>query len=480
MSAHQSSSDPVIVNAKNLRLRGKIAVPGDKSITHRAIMFGGIASGTTKLESSILGRDNFASLRIMRQLGAKVSGFVTPSLRQIADEEGFSSLGTGSGSFSQLEIVGCGPGNLQAPDGDLDCGNSGTTARLMTGILAPQNFLATLVGDHSLSSRPFKRVVEPLARMGAGFSGERLPLTVTGAGAGGCELKAIRYESPKASAQVKSAILLAGLRAEGETVVVEPHLSRDHTERMFTAMGVKVRTRTTAEGVEITLPPRSVRGELRGIEIEIPGDFSAAAFFLVAGSIVPDSEIVLTNVGINPARVGLLNILRRMGASIELTNLRTVGGEEVSDIVVKSSNLRGIPIGAEDVVLAIDEIPVLAVACALAEGESVISGAEELRVKESDRLTMTAKILSGFGAAVEELKDGLRIPGDPTLAGRFASNPQNAAGMISGWTGSGDHRIAMAGAVMQFALSGRFDLYDQSAVETSFPGFVQCFQDLTK
>lgn len=485
MSAHTPSQQPVVVQVSRVGLRGKISVPGDKSITHRAIMFGGIASGKTIVRTSILGRDNFATLRIMRQLGVKISGSVTPALRQIANEEGFSDLQTAEGNLSRLEIIGCGPAGLTPTDEDLDCGNSGTTARLMTGILASQNFKATLKGDSSLSSRPFKRVVLPLCRMGAGFSGEKLPLTVIGALTGGDDLHGIRYESPKASAQVKSAILLAGLRAPEETIVIEPHLSRDHTERMFAAMGVKVETRTTAEGVEVKLPAKATRGSLSGIEIEVPGDFSAAAFFLVLGSIVPSSEIVLTGVGVNPTRTGLLSILRRMGASIDLSNNRIVGGEEVADITVKTSKLQGIKVDPLDVVLAIDEIPILAVACAFASGETLITGAEELRVKESDRLTMTARILKAFGVEVEELPDGLKITGRPDLASsgqaEAVSRMVGAATAASGgWTGSGDHRIAMAGAVLQFAVSSRFDLFDLAAVETSFPGFVQCFQELSK
>lgn len=478
MTAHAPSDKPVTVAAPELKLRGKISVPGDKSITHRAILFGGIAEGKTVFRTSILGRDNFASLRLMRQLGATVSGSVSAALRNIADEEGFEDLSTADGPLCEISVLGRGEAGLSAPSAELDCGNSGTTARLMTGILASQNFSATLIGDHSLSSRPFKRVTEPLSKMGASFSGEKLPLTVSGARAAGRAVTAINHVSSKASAQVKSAILLAGLQADGVTTVTEPHLSRDHTERMFGAMGVPVQTKTIAGGIEIRLPERAVRGRLHGIEVDIPGDFSAAGFFLVAGSVTPNSEIVLSGVGINPARIGLMTILRRMGASIEVSNQRLVGGEEVAELIVRSTELHGIEVTPEEVVLAIDEIPILGVASAFARGQTVITGAEELRVKESDRLAMTAKILGSFGVVVEELQDGLKITGRPELAG--SGRESFAAGIESNWAGSGDHRIAMSGAVMQFAVAGRFDLYDLGAVETSFPGFIQCFQELTK
>jgi 3-phosphoshikimate 1-carboxyvinyltransferase len=454
-------------------LRGEIALPGDKSISHRAILFSSFATGTARVLTSVLGRDNFASLRIMRQLGVKASGTLSARMRMLAIDEGLDCFSESAGENCEIIIEGLGLHGFSKADSALDCGNSGTSARLLCGLLAGQAFESKLVGDHSLQSRPFKRVTEPLGLMGARFSGDRLPLTVAGPEGDGNKLRGINYDSPRASAQVKSALLLAGLQAEGEVRISESHCSRDHTERMLQAMGCELESSKRVDGRwEVVLTDSAKRREYNALDIEIPSDFSAAAFFLVAGSIVPGSEIMMRNVGFNQTRIGLFSILERMGASFTCENARLVGGEEVVDILVRSAELRGVSVTAEDVVLAIDEIPILAVAAAFAEGETHISGAAELRVKESDRLTMTAKILNYFGVPVEELPDGLRIQGQsftPTSAIRDVDDS---------WKSTGDHRIAMSGAVLQYALGGDFELHDKEAVETSFPTFIECFEGL--
>ncbi len=450
-------------------LKGTLNVPGDKSITHRAIMFGAVANGTSTVRTSLLGRDNFATARVMCQLGAKIKGTVTNSLLAMAHEEGLTNLADSGNEWCDLEVTGAGFEGLHAPAAILDCGNSGTTARLLTGVLAGRPFSATLTGDKSLVKRPFKRVAEPLTKMGAKFSGDMLPLTVTGGKLGGLE-----YASPKASAQVKSAILLAGLQGAGRVSVTEPELSRDHTERMLRAMGCAVEVSQISGGWRISLPDSANRGRLNPLDVVIPGDISAAAFFLVAGSIFPDSELTITGVGVNATRTGIISVLERMGARLELKNKRDVGGEDVVDIGVRTARLRGCDIGAKDVVLAIDEVPVLAVAAALAEGTTRIEGAAELRVKESDRLAMSAAILRSFGVEVEEFDDGLEIIGKPELA--TAGAP--ALKERPDWKTSHDHRIAMCGALLELLATGDFDLPDKPAVETSFPRYEELLRGL--
>lgn len=454
-------------------LRGTIEVPGDKSITHRSIMFGAIADGETVVKTTVLGRDNFATARIMRQLGAHLSGEVASDLIELAREEQLGDLGDARGNVSCLRVRGSGFAGLKAPVGPLDCGNSGTTARLLTGVLAGRPFASTLIGDASLTKRPFKRVVEPLSLMGAEFSGDRLPLTITGR-----PLRGIHYTSPQASAQVKSAVLLAGLQTDEETAVREPRLSRDHTERMFAAMGCELLTRRHDDGSwQVTLPAVSRRPPLVAQEITVPGDFSAAAFFLVAGSIFPNSQLEIRNVGLNPTRIGLLHVLERMGARIELKSKRVVCGEDVVDLIVSSAPLRGVDVGEEDVVLGIDEVPVLCVAAAFADGPTRIRGARELRVKESDRIAMTAGILRTFGVDTAEHEDGLDVYGRPGLAGagKAALREELTA---APWRGSGDHRIEMCGAIMELQVTGDFEIADKTAVETSFPNFISCLNSV--
>jgi 3-phosphoshikimate 1-carboxyvinyltransferase len=448
-------------------LRGTVHVPGDKSITHRSVMFGAVAEGESNVTTSTLGRDNFATIRIMRQLGVEISGRVNRSLVEIAREENLADFGDSGSDVCEIKILGRGFAALQPPTEVLNCGNSGTTARLLTGLLAGRPFACSFDGDASLSKRPFKRVVTPLSQMGAEFSADKMPFTLRGG-----KLQGIQYQSPQASAQVKSAILLAGLQATGAVSVTEPRLSRDHTERMLVSMGCEITSRESADGSwTISLPPESKRGPLRGQNIEIPGDFSAAAFFLVAGSIFPDSELRIVNVGFNPTRIGLFHILKRMGADIELLNSRQIGGEEVVDLRVRTARLHGVEVTHDDVVLGIDEIPILAVAAAAADGKTLIHGAHELRVKESDRLAMSSQFLRTFGIDVREFDDGMEISGRPDVVG---SGPGDQA--LGSWKESGDHRIAMAGAILELLASGNFDIRDMSAVETSFPSFSHCLR----
>ena len=450
-------------------LRGTIQVPGDKSITHRSVMFGAIAEGTSVVKTSILGRDNFATIRIMRQLGVEISGRVTKSLVEIAKEEELPDFIDSGNDFCEIKINGKGFDALTVPAAALNCGNSGTTARLLTGLLAACPFDCKFSGDESLSKRPFKRVVEPLTKMGAQFSGEKMPFTLSGK-----KLHGIDHVSPHASAQVKSAIILAGLRAEGEVSVTEPRLSRDHTERMLQAMGCELRCGKTADGKwKVSLPAASKRLPLKAQQIAIPGDFSAAAFFLVAGSVFPNSDIVISGVGVNPTRTGLYNILKKMGADLTLQNERVVCGEEVADIRVRSAQLKGIEVSEEDVVLAIDEIPILALAAAVAEGTTVIRGAAELRVKESDRLAMSSAVLRSFGVEVKELPEGMDIIGQPARGFSPNSNELN-------WKESADHRIAMCGTIFELLSTGRLELVDRAAVETSFPSFQECLRGLIR
>jgi len=442
-------------------LRGTIQVPGDKSITHRAIMFGAVAVGESIIKTSILGRDNFATARIMRQLGVDIQGEVTSTLLPIAFEEGFKDFRDSGSKFCSIRVRGRGFEGLREARETLDCGNSGTTARLLTGLLAGRPFSSTLTGDASLVKRPFRRVIHPLTKMGARFSAELLPFTVTGA-----KLRGIEYDSPQASAQVKSAILLAGLQAEGPVSVTEPRLSRDHTERMLSSMGCSVRSEELSGGRwKISLPEE--RPILRAQEISIPGDFSAAAFFLVAGSVFPGSELVIESVGFNETRMGLFNVLKRMGAAITTKNERTIGGERVVDFEVRATQLRGVEVDEEDVVLGVDEIPILLLAAAVAKGRTTVKGAAELRVKESDRLAMTAAIVKSYGLEVEEFSDGLTIEGRPELLERWEGPREDAPA----WKKSGDHRIAMTGSLFGLLSGAEFHLPDKAAVETSFPAF---------
>jgi len=408
-------------------LRGRLRVPGDKSISHRSIMLGALADGVTEVTGFLEGEDSLATLRAFRQMGVRIDG----------------------PSGGRVTIHGVGMRGLRPPAVPLDLGNSGTSMRLMAGLLAGQGFDCTLVGDASLSKRPMRRVTEPLARMGARIeSTERgtAPLHIRPVPG----LTAIRYDMPVASAQVKSSLLLAGLYAEGETCVTEPAPTRDHTERMLAGFGYPVRrdgNRACVQG----------GGRLTACAIDVPADISSAAFFLVGASIAPGSDLVLEHVGLNPTRTGVLAILREMGADITVLNERHVGGEPVGDLRVRAAPLRGIRIPEDQVPLAIDEFPALFVAAACAEGETVLTGAEELRVKESDRIQVMADGLAALGVGARPTPDGIRIQGGPIGGGRIASH--------------GDHRIAMSFAVAALRAGGAIAIDDCANVDTSFPGF---------
>lgn len=450
-------------------LTGDIKVPSDKSITHRAILFASLAEGESFVQAHSIGRDNLASARVMQQLGVEICGYFAGFARQMAEEEKLTEVRDSSISplvFNGegdclLVIRGKGLHGLKAASDILDCGNSGTTSRLLCGILAGCQFSTTITGDKSLVKRPFARVSNPLALMGARFSADYLPLTVTGA-----ELRGLIWESEKASAQVKSAILLAGLFAAEGVTVHEPGLSRDHSERMLRAMGCPIVEETAADGQHtVRLPEATNLRRLNPLNISVPGDFSSACFFLAAASIVPGSCVRIGNVGLNLSRTGFLNVSRRMGADIQVLEQRTVGGEEVGDLLVKSADLHGVEVSHEDVVFSIDEIPVLALQAAFSQGKTVIRGAHELRVKESDRLAMMAGMLRLAGIDVEEFADGLSIMGNPALLGSGDSLLPGA------WLESHDHRILMCGALLNFFLTGRVERYLPEVVETSFPGF---------
>ncbi|WP_459663743.1 3-phosphoshikimate 1-carboxyvinyltransferase, partial [Novosphingobium sp. 11B] len=367
-------------------LKGRIRVPGDKSISHRSIMLGALAVGETKVTGLLEGEDVLSTAAAMRAMGAAVTR-------------------TGEGAWT---VNGVGVGALLQPEAPLDMGNSGTSTRLLMGLVASHPITATFIGDGSLSKRPMGRVIDPLSEMGASFEaseGGRLPLILKGAS----PAVPIRYRLPMASAQVKSAILLAGLNTPGITTVIEPVPTRDHSERMLRGFGADLTVETDADGARVI----SIRGEaeLKPQTIEVPGDPSSAAFFIVAALVIPGSEVLIENVGLNPTRAGIVEVLRQMGGSIEEVNPREVGGEPVADLLVRHSALKGIDVDPAIVPAMVDEFPVLFVAAALAEGVTTTTGLEELRVKESDRISVMATALAAAGATVRETEDGLVITG---------------------------------------------------------------------
>ena len=413
-------------------ISGEISVPGDKSISHRSIMLGSLAQGTTTVRGLLRGEDNMATLHAFQAMGI------------VARDHG-----------DLLEIQGKGLRGLAEPEDVIDCGNSGTSMRLLCGLLAAQNFFTVLSGDQYLRRRPMKRVIAPLGQMGASITGraggDKAPLAISGR-----LLAGIDYASPVSSAQVKSALMLAGLYVAGETRVTEPSLSRDHSERMFRHFGADVET--FPGGVV-------VRGgrELEGREIVVPGDISSAAFFIVAALIVPGSELLIRGVGVNPTRTGCIDILKAMGASIDLLDQRDLSGEPVADLLVRSSRLQGIEIVGDVVPRAIDEFPVISVAAACAEGRTVIRDAHELRVKETDRIAAMAANLRKAGVPVEETTDGMIIDGVERLSGCTAQS-------------FGDHRIAMSMLVAGLAASGDVSVDDTDCIATSFPTFLTLLQ----
>lgn len=409
------------------KLTGNIRVPGDKSISHRSIMFGSIARGTSHITGFLQGEDSLNTLRAFQAMGVSIEG----------PDDGL------------VVIHGVGMRGLKKPARALDLGNSGTSMRLLAGLLAGQTFDVELAGDASLSRRPMERVTKPLISMGAHVGtaeGGRPPLQI----AGGSAMKGIEYNLPMASAQVKSCVLLAGLYATGKTCVTEPAPTRDHTERMLNAFGCPVEK----NGATVCINGPAT---LKACDIDVPADISSAAFFIVGASIAPDSDITLQHVGINPTRTGVIDILRLMGADIELLNPSEVGGEPVADIRVRSARLQGIDVPQELVPLAIDEFPVIFVAAACAEGRTVVTGAEELRVKESDRIQVMADGLQALGVNAVATADGMIINGGTISGGDVHSHD--------------DHRIAMAFSMAALRATGTVNIDDCDNVNTSFPDF---------
>lgn len=411
------------------QLRGEARVPGDKSMSHRSIMLGSLAEGVTHVKGFLEAEDALSTLQAFRDMGVKIEG----------------------PSGGCVTIHGVGKHGLKAPANELYLGNSGTSMRLLSGLLAGQPFNCVLTGDKSLSGRPMKRVTEPLAKMGAVIKTTEkgtAPLEIAGQAA---QLQGIDYIMPMASAQVKSCLLLAGMYAQGETSVTEPAPTRDHTERMLAGFGYPVKR----EGNKVSI---NANGKLTACEIDVPSDISSAAFFLVGASIAQGSDIILKHVGINPTRTGVIDILRLMGANIEILNPREVGGEPVADLRVTSSPLKGIDIPEELVPLAIDEFPVLFIAAACAEGQTRLTGAEELRVKESDRIQVMADGLRILGVDAQPTPDGMIIQGGGKIGGGTVES-------------HGDHRIAMAFSIAGLRASAPINILDCANVNTSFREF---------
>lgn len=417
------------------QLRGELTVPGDKSISHRSIMLGSLAKGITEVTGFLQGADCLSSISCFQKMGIDIENDPVTNT---------------------VHIHGKGLHGLTAPTSTLDVGNSGTTTRLMSGILAAQPFTSTVDGDASIRKRPMGRIMTPLSQMGVKFASlekeQCAPFTVTGG-----NLHGIDYLSPVASAQVKSAILLAGLYAEGKTSVTEPYLSRNHTELMFESFGVNIKT----EGTTATVQPAT---ELTAQHIEVPGDISSAAYFIVAGLITPNSEITIKNVGINPTRDGILTVCREMGADIKLSNVRDKIGEPVADITVSTTALHGCTIEGDIIPKLIDEIPIIAIMAAFAEGTTVIKDAQELKVKESNRIDVMVKNLSAMGVDIEGTEDGMIIHGGKPLQGAVIDSKL-------------DHRIAMSFAIAGGLAEGDTDITGAECVNISYPSF---YEDLEK
>lgn len=421
---------------KSLPLRGELSVPGDKSISHRAVMFGSLAEGTTEVTNFLQGADCLSTISCFRQMGIDIEN--TPD---------------------RILIHGKGLHGLSRPDDILDVGNSGTTTRLMSGILAGQNFDCTVNGDASIQKRPMKRIMTPLSLMGADIS------SIPGNGCAplhiqGHPLKAIHYQSPVASAQVKSCILLAGMYADGITRVTEPVLSRNHSELMLNHFGASVTTESTTVSIE----PDPL---LEGRSISVPGDISSAAYFIAAGLLVPGSQVLIRNVGVNPTRDGILRVCRAMGADITIMNERADSGEPTADLLVKYSSLKGTVVEGEIIPTLIDELPVIAILAAFAQGTTIIRDAAELKVKESNRIDVMVENLSRMGADIEGTEDGMIIQGGRPLHGAEIDSHL-------------DHRIAMSFAVAALAAEGTTTIRDAECVRISYPGFYDDLFSLSK
>lgn len=421
---------------KTKHLKGEITVPGDKSISHRSIMLGSIASGITEVHGFLNGADCISSMNCFRQMGVDIAY---------------------DGSI--VTIHGNGLHGLKAPADTLDVGNSGTTTRLMSGILAAQNFSSRVIGDDSICRRPMKRIITPLSMMGADITSERgndcAPLIINGR-----KLKGIHYDSPVASAQVKSCVLLAGLYADGETSVTEPYVSRNHTELMLNAFGGSCTTLGTT--ATVTSDP-----VLTGQKIVVPGDISSAAYFLVAGLIAENSEITIKNVGINPTRDGIIDVIKMMGGDITFANVNADSGEPTADITVKTSSLKGCVIEGDIIPKLIDEIPVIAILACFAEGETVIKDAAELKVKESNRIDVMVNNLSAMGADITGTDDGMIIRGGKPLHSAVIHSKK-------------DHRIAMSFAIAAMCAEGETEILDADCVNISYPDFYRDLENLQK
>ena len=417
-------------------LKGQIQVPGDKSISHRSVMFGSIAQGTTEIHGYLQGADCLSTISCFQKMGISI------------ENKGETVL-----------VHGRGLHGLTRPDSVLDCGNSGTTTRLISGILSAQSFDVTLTGDASIQKRPMKRIIEPLSQMGARITSVHdngcAPLFIQGS-----SLHGIHYTSKVASAQVKSSILLAGLYAEGETRVTEPYISRNHSEIMLRSFGADIRT----EGTTAIIQPAK---ELFANKIQVPGDISSAAFFLCAGLMIPNSELLIRHVGINPTRDGILRVCRDMGADLTIVNASTGDGEPTADLLVRSSDLHGTVIGGAIIPTLIDELPMIAAMACFAEGETVIKDAAELKVKESNRIDVMVRNLTAMGADVTETEDGMIIHGGKPLHGAVVDSHK-------------DHRIAMTFAVAALAADGETEIIDADCVDISYPAFYEELEKLTK
>lgn len=414
-------------------LKGSVTIPGDKSISHRAVMFGSIAKGITEITGFLQGADCLSTISCFQKMGVNIEN--------IGDK---------------VIVHGNGLRGLNAPNEILDVGNSGTTTRLISGILAGQNFTSVLSGDSSLNKRPMKRIITPLSLMGANISSNEgcAPLTITGS-----PLRGIDYTSPVSSAQIKSCVLLAGLYAEGTTSVTEPSLSRNHTELMLSAYGADI----TSSGLTAKVSPAT---ELFGQKVSVPGDISSAAYFIAAGLIVPNSEILVQNVGLNPTRDGLIKVCLQMGADITIQNERIEGGEPVGDLLVRHSNLTGITIKGEIIPTLIDEIPIIAVLAAYAKGQTIIADAAELKVKECDRIDAMTTTLSDMGVDITATEDGMIINGGKPLHGALIRDYM-------------DHRIAMSLAVAALNAEGTTTIENAEIANVSYPSFYEDLKRLT-
>lgn len=428
---------------KHAPLRGEICIPGDKSISHRAVMFGALADGTTEVTNFLQGADCLSTISCFRALGIAIEN--TPE---------------------RILVHGRGLHGLTAPAGTLDTGNSGTTTRLISGILAGQQFEAVLNGDASIQSRPMKRILEPLGQMGADIVSIRgngcAPLRINGgrAGSPAGRLRGIHYISPVASAQVKSCVLLAGLYADAPTSVTEPQLSRNHTELMLAGFGADV----SSEGTTATIRPDPA---LHAMKLDVPGDISSAAYFIAAGLMVPGSEILIKNVGVNPTRDGILRVVQDMGGNVTLLNQKISGGEPTADLLVKYSSLHAAEIGGAIIPALIDELPVLAVLACLADGTTVIRDAQELKVKESNRIDVMVENLTAMGARVTATDDGMIIEGGRPLHGAVIDSHK-------------DHRVAMSFAVAALAADGETEIRDADCVKISYPNFYETLKALSR